>query len=69
MARGGAVGYSYPIKTICMSIRKEFICKGANQEKSKIFLLVPTVVVAINIDGTTIHRSLRINVRSRLYPN
>ena len=31
-------------------------------------LLAPTGVAAININGTTVHSSLGINVRGKLYP-
>ena len=37
-------------------------------EKPRILLLAPTGVAAININGTTIHSGLRINVGGKLYP-
>ena len=44
------------------------MCKGAHLKKSRILLLVPTGVAAINIDGATIHIALGITVGSKLYP-
>ena len=42
--------------------------KGGDADKPRIFLLAPTGVAAININGTTIHSGLGINVGSKLYP-
>ena len=41
--------------------------KGGNPEKPRILLLAPTGVAAVNIDGTTIHTALGINVGGKLY--
>ena len=56
------------IKAIYMSLRKVEIYKGGELEKPKILLLAPAGVAAININGTTIHSGLGINVRGTLYP-
>ena len=37
-------------------------------EKPRILILAPTGVAATNIDGTTIHTALGINVGHKLYP-
>ena len=42
--------------------------KGGDPEKPRILILAPTGVAAINIDGTTIHSALGINVGHKLYP-
>ena len=65
---GGGVGKSHLIKTIYMSINKVLMYKGGNPEKPRILLLAPTGVAAVNIDGTTIHTALGINVGGKLYP-
>ena len=59
---GAGVGKSHLIKTIFMSISKLLSFKGGDPEKPRILILAPTGVAAINIDGTTIHTALRINV-------
>ena len=56
------------IKAIYMSLRKVEIYKGGELEKPRILLLAPAGVAAININGTTIHSGLGINVRVTLYP-
>ena len=56
------------IKAIYMSLRKVEIYKGGELEKPRILLLAPAGVAAININGTTIHSGLGINVRGTLYP-
>ena len=42
--------------------------KGEDLEKPRIWLLAPTRVSAININGVTIHSGLGINFESKLYP-
>ena len=42
--------------------------KGGDANKPRILLLTPTGVAAININGTTIHAGLGINVGNKLYP-
>ena len=42
--------------------------KDGDADKPRILLLAPTGVAAININGTTIHSGLGINVGSKLYP-
>ena len=42
--------------------------KGGDANKPRILLPAPTGVAAININGTTIHSGLGINVGSKLYP-
>lgn len=65
---GEGVSISNLIKTINLSLRKILIYKGENQEKSRILLLIPTGVAAINIDGTTVHTHLGINVGGKMCP-
>ena len=50
-----------------MSLNKVLECKGGNADKPRILLHAPTRVAAININGTTIHSGLGINVGSKLY--
>ena len=56
------------IKTIYMSLSKVLMYKGGELDKPRILLLAPTGVAAININGTTIHSGLGINVGGKLYP-
>ena len=42
--------------------------KCGDPDKPRILLLAPIRVAAININGTTIHSGLGINVGSKLYP-
>ena len=52
-----------------MIITKLLIIKGGNPEKARILMLAPTDVAAVNrvnISGTTICNSLRINVGSKI---
>ena len=65
---GVGVGKSHLIKPIFMSISKLLSFKGDDPEKPRILILAPTGVAAINIDGTTIHIALGINVGHNLYP-
>ena len=65
---GAEVGKSYIFKAIFMSISKLLSFKGGDPEKPRILILPPTGVAAINIDGATIHTTLRINVGHKLYP-
>ena len=66
---GAEVGKSHLIKTIFKSNSKLLSFKGGDPEKPRIFILAPTGVTAINIDGTTtIHTALGINVGDMLYP-
>ena len=51
-----------------MSLSKALIYKGVELEKPRILLLAPTGVAAIDINGTTIHSGLGINVGGKLYP-
>ena len=64
---GAGVGKPHLIKTIFMSISKSLSFKGGDPEKPRILILAPTGVAAINIDGTTIHTALGINVGHKLY--
>ena len=49
-------------------LHKVLIYKGGELEKPRILLLAPTRVAAINLNETTIHSSLGINVGGKLYP-
>ena len=65
---GAGVGKSHLTKTIYMLLSKVLIYKGGEVEKPRTLLLAPSGVAAININGTTIHSGLRINVAGKLYP-
>ena len=65
---GAGVGKSHMIKTIHMSLSKVLMYKGGELDKPRILLLAPTGVAAVNINGTTIHSGLEINVGGKLYP-
>ena len=65
---GAGVGKSHLIKTIFISISKLLSFKGGDPEEPRILILAPTGKAAINIDGTTIHTALGINVGHKLYP-
>ena len=65
---GLGVGTFHLIKTIYMSLSKVLIYKGSELEKPRSLLLAPTRVAAININSTTIHSGLGINVGVKLYP-
>ena len=41
--------------------------KGGNPEKTRIIVLAPTRVAAVNISGTTTPIGLRVNVRSKMF--
>ena len=62
------VGKSHLTKTIFFSLNKVLGYKGGDADKPRILLLALTGVAAININGTTIHSGLGINVGSKLYP-
>ena len=42
--------------------------KSSNLKKARILLILQTDVAAVNIDGTTIHSGLGINVGSKTFP-
>ena len=65
---GAEVGKPYLIKTMFLSLNKILRYKGSDADKPRILLHAPTGVAAININGTTIHSGLGINVGSKLYP-
>ena len=66
---GGAwVGNYHLIKTFFLSLNKVLGYKGGDAGKPRILLLAPTGVPTININGTTTHSGLGINVGSKLYP-
>ena len=62
------VGKSHLIKAIFLSLNRVSEYKGGDAEKPKILLLAPTGVAARNINRTTIHSGLGIDVGSKLYP-
>ena len=41
---------------------------GGDVEKSRVLLLDPTGVAALNIDGVTMHLGLGINFKDQWYP-
>ena len=65
---GAGVAKYHLTKTIYMSLGKVLIYKGGELEKPRISLLAPTGVAAININDTTIHSGLGINVGGKLHP-
>ena len=65
---GAGVVKSHLRKTIYMSLSKVLIYKGGELEKRRILLLAHTGVAAININDTTIHSGLGINVGGKLHP-
>ena len=56
------------IKAIFLFLIKVLGYKGGDVHKTRILLLPPTRIAAINVNGTTIHSGLRINVGGKLYP-
>ena len=50
-----------------MSITKLLMHKGGNPEKTRIIVLAPTRVAAVNISGTTTPIGLRVNVRNKMF--
>ena len=65
---GAGVGKFHLIKVIVLSLNKVLGYKGSNVDKPRILLLAPTGVAAININGTTIHSGLGIDVGNEFYP-
>ena len=60
LSRGGGCEKLSLIKTIYHSVNKLFLYQRGNPDKLRLFVLVPTGVAAININGTTIHSGLNI---------
>ncbi|XP_057304469.1 ATP-dependent DNA helicase PIF5-like [Hydractinia symbiolongicarpus] len=58
----GGCGKSHLIKTIYQAMSKVLSYKSKNLNKPKVFLVAPTGVAAININGTTIHTAFGIPV-------
>ena len=63
---GTGVGQSYVTKTTFLSLNKVLGYKGGNADEPMILLFAPTGFAAININGTTIHSGLGINVRKEV---
>ena len=59
---GAGCGKSHLIRTIHASVSKTLSYRSAYTEKTKVLLLAPTGVAAININGNTIHSGLGIPV-------
>ena len=59
ITRNGGCGKSHLIRTIYHSLTKTLSNRAMSSYKPKVLLLVPTGVAAINIDGTTIHTTIR----------
>ena len=68
LTRGGGCGKSHLIKTIYHSITKLLLFHGGDPNKTRVLVLAPTGVAAINIDGTTIHSGLNISCEGKLFP-
>ena len=49
-------------------LSKVLMYKEGNQEKPRILILPPTGVVALNINCTSIHTGLGINIGDKMYP-
>ncbi|XP_057316777.1 uncharacterized protein LOC130657796 [Hydractinia symbiolongicarpus] len=58
----GGCGKSHLIKTIYQAMSKVLSYKSKDLNKPKVFLVAPTGVAAININGTTIHTAFGIPV-------
>ena len=56
------------MKTIFLSLNNVLEYKGGDGDKPRILLLAPIGVAVTNINGTTIHLRLVINIGSKLYP-
>ena len=65
---GAGVEKFHLIKIIFWSLNKVLWYKCGDADKPRILLLPPTGVAVININETTIHSGLGINVGSKLYP-
>ena len=65
---GGGVGKSHLLTTIYNALSKQLIYQGNEPSKSRILVLAPTGVAAINVNGTTIHSGLNIPTRGKLFP-
>ena len=65
---GAGVGKSNLIKTFVWYLNKVLGYKGGHGHKPRILFLDPTGFVAININETSIHSGLGINVGSKSYP-
>ena len=59
---GAGTGKSHLIKTIYHALTEVFSYRAMTLDKPKVFLVAPTGVAAVNIDGMTIHTSLGIPV-------
>ena len=65
---GAGVQELHLVKTIHMSLSKVLMYKGGNPENPRMLFLAQTDVAAININGTSIHISLGINIEGKMYP-
>ena len=62
----GGCRKSHLIKTIYHSVSKLFLHQSESPVKSRVLVLVPTGVAAINMNGTTIHSGLNILCQGKL---
>ena len=62
---GAGTGKSHLIKTVFAALTKTLSYKSESAGKSKVLLLAPTGVAAVNIAGTTIHSALGIPIDCR----
>jgi len=65
---GGGVGKSHLLTTIYHSVTKVLMYRSGQPDKKRILVLALTGVAAINVNGTTIHSSLTIPTRGKLFP-
>ena len=59
---GASVAKPHLIKTMSLSVSKLLLSKNDDSENSRIFLLDPTEVAAVNVNYTTIHSGLGIEI-------
>ena len=66
----GKEGYekSHLLTTIYLAVTNTLMYNGNEPYKPRVLLLPPTGIAAVNIDGTTIHSGLGINLKGQFYP-
>lgn len=68
LSGSGGCGKSHLIRTIYHALTKLFMYHHSDPTKSKVLILAPTGVAAINIGGTTLHSALHIPCHGKLLP-
>ena len=64
----GGCGKSHLIQTIFHAVSKVFLYQSGDPSKSRVLLLAPTGVAAININGNAIHPGFHIRYRGKILP-